>query len=166
MHVGDLKMVARIRFRGRIGHLIKRGEAEMGFFSSLLGLGGNKKANIKDEINIMDAINAHIKWKIRLESYLNGTSEEKLDPNIVCRDDQCVLGKWIHGPALKHFQNDDGFTTLRDDHAQFHVVAGKVVSNVQANNKAAAETLMKTEYMLASRKVVHDLTELSKQILN
>ena len=136
----------------------------MGFFSSLFGFGESKKTSIKDEINIMDAINAHIKWKVRLESYLNGTSEEKLDPNIVCRDDQCVLGKWIHGPALNHFHNDDGFTALRDDHAQFHVVAGKVVSNVQANNKAAAEVLMKSEYMLASRKVVRDLTELNKQI--
>lgn len=138
----------------------------MGFFSTLLGLGGDKKANIKNEINIMDAINAHIKWKIRLEKYLNGTSEEALDPKIICRDDQCVLGKWIHGPALKHFQDDDGFRTLRDDHAKFHVVAGKIVTNVQANNIAAAEEIMKTEYLLASRKVVHDLTELSKQILS
>jgi hypothetical protein len=137
----------------------------MGFFSSLFGSSESKSVNIKNEINIMDAINAHIKWKIRLEKYLNGTSEETLDPKIVCRDDQCVLGKWIHGPALKHFQGDDGFKTLRDDHAQFHVIAGKVVTSVQANEKAAAEALMKGEYMNASRKVVRDLTELHKQII-
>lgn len=136
----------------------------MGFFSNLFGSNESKSVNIKNEINIMDAINAHIKWKIRLEKYLNGTSEETLDPSVVCRDDQCVLGKWIHGPALKHFQGDDGFVTLRDDHAQFHVVAGKVVSNVQANNRAAAEALLKSEYMLASRKVIGDLTALHKQI--
>jgi len=136
----------------------------MGFFSSLFGTNESKSANIKNEINIMDAINAHIKWKIRLEKYLNGTSEETLDPNIVCRDDQCVLGKWIHGPALKHFQNDDGFKTLRDDHAQFHVIAGQVVTSVQANEKAKAEALMKGEYMNASRMVIRDLTELHKQI--
>ena len=137
----------------------------MGFFSSLFGSSESKSVNIKNEINIMDAINAHIKWKIRLEKYLNGTSEETLDPKIVCRDDQCVLGKWIHGPALKHFQNDDGFKTLRDDHAQFHVIAGKVVTSVQANKKEVAEALMKSEYMAASRKVVRDLTELHKQII-
>ena len=45
----------------------------------------------------MEAINAHIHWKIRLEKYLDGTSEEKLDPKLVSRDDQCKLGKWIHG---------------------------------------------------------------------
>ena len=136
----------------------------MGFFSSLFGFGESKKASIRDEINIMDAINAHIQWKLRLERYLNGTSDEKLDPNVICRDDQCKLGKWIHGPALKHFQGDDGFVTLRDDHAQFHLIAGQVVTIMQENDKAAAEALMKSDYMRASRKVVHALTDLNKQI--
>lgn len=136
----------------------------MGFFSTLLSFGEDKKAAIKNEINIMDAINAHVIWKIRLERYLNGTSDENLDPNIICRDDQCVLGKWIHGPALKHFSDDNGFVALRDDHAKFHIVVGKVVSNVQANDKAAADALMKGDYMAASRKVVNALTELGKHV--
>lgn len=134
----------------------------MGFFSSLAALGESKQTNIQDEINIMDAINAHVQWKIRLDKYLNGTSEEKLDPKIICRDDQCKLGKWLHGPALKYFHNDDaGFKTLRDDHAQFHVIAGNVVTNVQMNNMAAAEMLMNSEYLRASRKVVRGLTKLN-----
>jgi hypothetical protein len=134
----------------------------MGFFSSLVALGESKQTNIQDEINIMDAIDAHVHWKIRLDRYLNGTSEEKLDPKIICRDDQCKLGKWLHGPALKYFHDDDvGFKTLRDDHAQFHVIAGNVVTNVQANNVAAAEMLMNGEYLHASRKVVRGLTKLN-----
>lgn len=136
----------------------------MGFFSSLFGSKESEKAKIVGSIDVMEAINAHVRWKIRLEKYLSGTSEEQLDPKIVCRDDQCVLGKWIHGVAHEHFQNDEGFKTLRTDHAQFHVVAGKVVTSVQSNDKATAEALMKNEYLQASRKVVHDLTELSKQL--
>ena len=136
----------------------------MGFFSGLLSFGGSKKSSIKNEINIMDAINAHIKWKIRLEKYLDGTSEEKLDPNVVCRDDQCVLGKWIHGPALNHFHDDEGFATLRADHARFHIVAGQEVNKVIANDKVAADTLLKGEYMEASRRVVRALTVLNKQL--
>lgn len=139
----------------------------MGFFSSLLGFGESQKTSIQDEINIMDEINAHVLWKIRLEKYLNGTSEEKLEPKVVCRDDQCKLGIWIHGPALKHFHaTDEGFKNLRDDHAKFHVIASHVVENVQADDKAAAQVLMKGEYMQASHKVVHDLTELNKQLLS
>lgn len=137
----------------------------MGFFSKLFGLSDSRKTSIQDEINIMDAINAHIKWKIRLEKYMDGTSEEKLDSKVICRDDQCVLGKWIHGPAEKHFQGDDGLKALREDHAEFHVIAGKIVSSVQSNDRATAESLMKGVYMNASRKVVRDLTELNKQLL-
>jgi hypothetical protein len=137
----------------------------MGFFSKLFGLSDSRKTSIQEEINIMDAINAHIKWKIRLEKYMDGTSEEKLDSKVICRDDQCVLGKWIHGPAEKHFQGDDGLKTLREDHAEFHVIAGKIVSSVQSNDRVTAETLMKGVYMNASRKVVRDLTELNKQLL-
>jgi hypothetical protein len=137
----------------------------MGFFSTLFGKDKtSRNAEIVKGIDIMDAINAHVKWKMRLDKYVNGTSEEMLDPNIICRDDQCTLGKWIHGSAYEYFQGDEGFRTLRDDHASFHLVASKVVMLVQEQNKSAAETLLKTEYMAASRKVVHDLTELSKQL--
>lgn len=112
----------------------------------------------------MEAINAHVRWKIRLEKYVDGTSEEKLDPGIICRDDQCQLGKWINGPALEHFRDDAGLNTLRDDHAQFHIIAGEVVNKIHANDKVAAEVLLKGEYMEASRKVVRDLTELNKHL--
>lgn len=142
----------------------------MGIFSNLVGLGKKKavsgtKTKISDEINIMEAINAHILWKIRLEKYLDGTSEENLDPMVICRDDQCKLGKWIHGPALKYFHDDDEtLKVLRSDHAHFHVTAAKVVTSVQQNNNAAAEAIMDGEYTKASRKVVHGLTALSKHV--
>jgi hypothetical protein len=137
----------------------------MGFLSHLFGFSASKKTVIKEEINIMDAINAHIRWKVRLEKYLDGSSEEKLDYEIVSRDDQCALGKWIHGSALRHLHDDEWLKILREDHAQFHLIAGKVVSNVQANNMDVAASLMKGEYLDASRKVVRALIELNK-ILN
>lgn len=139
----------------------------MGVISNLFGPGERKKTTTKisDEINIMEAINAHIHWKIRLEKYLDGTSEEQLDPKVICLDDQCKLGKWIHGPALKYFHDDDEtLKILRDEHAHFHVTAASVVIKVQANDKPAAEALMDGEYTKASRKVVHGLTSLSKHM--
>ena len=138
----------------------------MGIFSKLFGAEESKvKAKISEEINIMEAINAHIHWKLRLEKYLNGTSEENLDPSVIGRDDQCKLGKWIHGPALKYFNDDDEtLKTLRDDHALFHVTAASVVTLVQSNNHLAAEGVMNGEYTQASRKVVRDLTLLGKNV--
>lgn len=124
----------------------------------------SKKTQIRKEINLMDAINAHIKWKVRLEDYLSGTSQEKLDPMVICRDDQCVLGKWIHGPATRYLHGDVTFHQLRADHAMFHLVAGNVVSHVHANEYVKAVALMEGEYKRSSRKVVLALTRLNEQI--
>lgn len=136
----------------------------MGFFSSLLGFDEAKAVKIKEEINILDAINAHILWKIRLEKYLQGTSEEKLDPKIICLDNQCKLGKWIHGTATDHFQDDESLVYLRDEHAKFHLYASSVVTKVQENNHAAARELFEGDYKYTSRKVIFALTELGKNI--
>jgi methyl-accepting chemotaxis protein len=142
----------------------------MGLIGGMAGFFGfskvdeGKKAQIREEINLMEAVQAHVKWKVRLQDYLNGTSQEKLDPMVICRDDQCVLGKWIHGPALKHFHEDETFHQLRADHAQFHFIAGNVVKHVHSNERAQAEALMDNDYKHISRKVVNSLTELNRHL--
>lgn len=136
-----------------------------GTLSGWLGLTASKKEVIRKEISIMDAIDAHVKWKVRLQNYLNGTSEEKLDPMVICRDDQCALGKWIHGSALQHFHTHQEFHTLRADHAQFHFIAANVVKKAQDKDQAAADALMQNEYSQASHKVIQALTELNKQVM-
>ncbi|MBI4808659.1 MAG: CZB domain-containing protein [Nitrosomonadales bacterium] len=140
----------------------------MGFFSKLFGqdkkIEADVRESIRSEIDIPQCIEAHMKWKGRLQSYLDGTSTEVLDPMVVCRDDQCVLGKWIHGPALKYFHDDEGFHKLRSDHANFHYVAGTVIKKVQEKDLAGSDALMRSEYARASRDVIQDLTELNKHL--
>lgn len=146
----------------------------MGFLSKIFGqndmakvnAGATIRATIRSDINISDALAAHVNWKERLERYLNGTSEEELDPMVICRDDQCALGKWIHGPALNYFHGDADFHKLRTDHANFHYVAGNVVKKMQEHDKEGANTLLKNEYERTSREVINDLTELNKQLDN
>ena len=43
------------------------------------------------------AIEAHRQWKVRLRKAISG--RDTLDSDTICRDDQCPLGKWIHGPG-------------------------------------------------------------------
>jgi len=141
----------------------------MGLLSSMAALFHThidevKKDLIRDEIDLTEAVEAHIGWKLRLQSYLDGKSAEKLDPMVICRDDQCKLGKWIHGPAMNHFHAFEPFHELRADHAQFHYVAANVVKNAQANDRAAAEEIFKGEYQKISHKVVIALTELNSLV--
>jgi methyl-accepting chemotaxis protein len=140
----------------------------MGFFARLFGREGHDAVKVREavrtELDIPSAIEVHMKWKGRLQSYLDGNSAEELDPMVICRDDQCALGKWIHGPALKHFHDDEGFHKLRSDHANFHFIAGSVVKKVQDNDRAGSEALLRGDYARASREVIQDLTELDRHL--
>lgn len=135
----------------------------MNFFTNLFSLAAEDEADINDEINIPEAITAHVNWKVRLQKYIDGKSDEKLDPMVVCRDDQCTLGQWIHGPATQKFHADEAFRTLRADHAQFHYVAANVVRYKLEGDQAGAEALLKGEYARVSHHVMKMLNELNQQ---
>jgi hypothetical protein len=137
----------------------------MGFFSNFFSKTSEaKKAEIMSELDVMAAINAHVQWKIRLENYLEGISEEKLDSKVVCQDNQCKLGKWIYGAAMEHFHDDESLCNLREEHAKFHSYAGRIVDHIHKNDKAAALELLEGDYKYTSRKVVFALSELSKHL--
>jgi hypothetical protein len=78
-------------------------------------------------LNFLSAIETHVKWKMRLQDYIEGRSEEKLQEDMICRDDQCVLGRWIHGPGGSMYGTHPLFAELRDTHAEFHRNAAFVV---------------------------------------
>ena len=59
-------------------------------------------AKPETKFSFADAMQAHIKWKNRLVNYVSGNSDEHLEVEKVCRDDQCPLGGWIYGEARKH----------------------------------------------------------------
>jgi hypothetical protein len=136
----------------------------LGAMTKWFGLTPRIKEQINREVNILDAINAHVHWKARLLNYRNGLSEENLEPERVCRDDLCELGKWMHGAAKHVFFGYDEFMELREKHAHFHAVAGKVVQHVQEQNFAAADKLLANEYSRASREVVQALTGFSQHL--
>jgi len=134
----------------------------MGLWSALFGSDAAKRAAILQEIDLTKAVEAHIHWKLRLQSYVDGKSSEQFDPKVIGRDDQCDLGKWINGAGDNHFHDVPAFSELRADHAHFHAVAGNVVKEMQAKNKAGADALLKGEYARISHKVVAELTDLNK----
>ncbi len=93
-------------------------------------------------LNISEAVSAHAAWKERLFHYVNGTSTEKLDENMVCRDDACALGKWIYGDAHNFLSEIPDFHRLKASHAAFHIAAGDVVRAVNSDQRKKAEKLL------------------------
>ena len=113
-------------------------------------------------MNFDDAIAAHIKWKVRLNQFIDGTSAEKLQSSVVCKDNNCDLGKWIYGEGAKykplpHYQD------LVKKHANFHVCAADVVKKVEGNDKTGAKASLGGPFAVASKETVAAIMELKKE---
>lgn len=111
-------------------------------------------------LNFKDAVMAHQKWKSRLQACIDGTGQEKLDPAVVSRDDQCVLGKWIHGAGAQKFGGIGVFSQLSAEHAQFHRIAGEVLAATYAGQKAEAEEKLRASFTQSSARVQYHLANL------
>ena len=110
-----------------------------------------------------DAIAAHIKWKIRLGQFIEGTSSEKLDSATVCQDNLCALGKWIYGEGERH-KSAANYGKLVARHANFHRCAGEVVRKVETNDKAGAKAMLAGEFSAAAKETVSSIMALKGEI--
>ena len=93
-------------------------------------------------LNFQQAIEAHQQWKHRLSNYVEGKSNETLDPNTICRDDKCILGIWIHTSGKESFGHIPLYSDIKDTHAQFHTVAGDIVTRKQGGDSRGAHDLL------------------------
>jgi hypothetical protein len=112
-------------------------------------------------LNFMTAIDAHMKWKTRLENYIQGTSTEDLKVEVVCRDDQCPLGKWIYSTGGERFGTIDTFGEMKTQHTTFHQCAGKILATAQDGKKEEALNLLHYgDYVRTSEQVKRLLAKL------
>lgn len=100
-----------------------------------------------------DAIAAHIKWKVRLSQFIDGTSSEQLNSADVCRDNLCDLGKWIYGDGSR-FEATPHYHDLVRKHAHFHVCAAEIVKKVEGGDKTGAKAALGGPFAGASRETV------------
>ena len=114
-------------------------------------------------MDFMDAIKAHVAWKVRLEKYVCGDRSEQLNPAIICQDNQCMLGKWIYGEGAIYSDATD-FSTMKSDHAAFHQCAADIVRKCDEGNAAEASTLLGKEYNRISQRVKSSLAKLGMSL--
>jgi hypothetical protein len=113
-------------------------------------------------MNFDDAIAAHIKWKVRLTQFIDGTSTEQLKSETVCKDNLCDLGKWIYGEGAQ-FNSKPHYKDLVSKHANFHRCAADVVKKVETSDKPGAKSLLAGPFAVASKETVTAIMELKKE---
>ena len=110
-------------------------------------------------MNFEEAVLVHQRWKTKLRMAVDGKSTESLDPNVVCKDDQCDLGKWIHGEGGRTMGAKPEFGAVKTTHADFHALAGSILKKAQAGDKAGADQMLDGEFFQASTKVIQAITK-------
>ncbi|MBI5007063.1 MAG: CZB domain-containing protein [Nitrosomonadales bacterium] len=131
---------------------------------SMFGLTQAQRQEIRHEIDLFEAMQAHANWKKRLMDYLEGNSTEDLQPHNICVDNRCALGIWIHGHGKKRFGEYQLFQQLVDEHAKFHFHASKVVEAHQAGDSQLAHKILSESFIEQSRKTVNCLAKLNAEI--
>lgn len=104
-------------------------------------MGVELKINHK-QFDFTSAINAHIDWKMKLSKYLE-KPDGTLKADHVCKDNVCMLGKWLYGEGSGYQdQFSSVFNSLKESHAQFHKTAGEIIRLIESNNTRAAVQLL------------------------
>ncbi|PRC92906.1 CZB domain-containing protein [Solimicrobium silvestre] len=115
------------------------------------------------DLDVKSAVLAHENWKLRLTAYLSDQSTENLRPEVICFDDRCDLGKWLHGDAKQCFGDHPRFQSLVGEHKNFHYHASNVVSLKMQGKKEKAELLLNSEFQKCSERVISMLNELGDE---
>jgi hypothetical protein len=116
-------------------------------------------------LNFKTALEAHIKWKHRLKDVINGSSTETLDPEVIGRNDMCVLGKWINSEGARKFAEQPGFVAVVGAHTHFHKCAANTLRLAQAGELEKAEAdLNSGDYARASLEVSRHLMRLWRDV--
>jgi hypothetical protein len=116
-------------------------------------------------LNFKTAIEAHIKWKLRLKGLVDGTSTEILDPRDVSSDTQCTLGKWIESEGQKRFSLLPEFQKVVTAHTYFHTCAGRTLALVMDGNVEAADAeLTSGDFARSSQDISRHLLRLWRDV--
>ena len=132
--------------------------------SSALAQLGSPAASAAKEVHGLDfsaILQAHQAWKGKLRDYLSGKGD-KLDAEVVGRDDKCGLGCWIYGEG-KALAGDADFRELRQTHADFHRCAAQVIRHYQGGDQKSAYRVLGGEFGTLTAKTVAQIQKLREK---
>jgi hypothetical protein len=109
------------------------------------------------------AIHAHSEWKTKLRSAIAQLSS--LDTASITAENQCPLGKWVHGEARSKYGQLATYRECVGAHADFHRQVGAVARQINSKQFAAAEAApgASTPYADASSKTGVAIIKLRKK---
>lgn len=116
------------------------------------------------DLDAIDAIEAHMRWKARLEARLFGPRKDPIAADQVFLDKRSTLGRWLCGRGQERFGTLDTFSELRRHHADFHRQAGQAVLAFNAGQRDEAIRMVTGgDYARASQRLRQTITRLFEE---
>jgi methyl-accepting chemotaxis protein len=115
-------------------------------------------------VDLNEAIQKHAQWKFKFRQAL--LTNQTMDAAAISKDNNCELGKWLHGEAQTLYGHCKAHAKCIKDHAAFHVEAGKLAVAVNAKRKDEAERMLAagSAFSEVSKIVAVTLIELQHEI--
>jgi methyl-accepting chemotaxis protein len=95
-----------------------------------------------------NAILAHHVWKSKLKAAIS--SKSQVDATSFGRDDCCEIGQWLYGEGAVRYGSKPEFVALVQKHKSFHLEAGKVATEINAQKYAQASRMIESGTAFAS----------------
>ena len=149
---------ARRGFGGWMKSLFSRGpepdEAELVAASTIAPITTLPTESSSQDLNFQGAIEVHMRWKARFKAIVDGSSDEKIEVEVVRADDRCALGLWLYGEGKRKYDMRSEYLDVLMWHAEFHRQASGILETLQAGDRdRAMADLERGAYMLAAIKL-------------
>lgn len=103
-------------------------------------------------MDLEKAADAHTQWRIKFRTAID--AKQSLDDRNIACDDKCELGQWLHGDGRSKHAAKPQFQALVAAHKQFHAVAGRVATTINAGRISDAEAMLAGAFQAQSRETI------------
>ncbi|MES9945642.1 MAG: methyl-accepting chemotaxis protein [Candidatus Thiodiazotropha sp.] len=108
------------------------------------------------------AKSAHLAWKARVRSFLDG--KQSLTHAEAVSHHDCALGKWYYSEALSRYSEISEIHAIEEPHQQLHALIKEIISHMESGDTDRAEKLY-NEIEPLSAKIIGLLNGVERQIL-
>ena len=113
-----------------------------------------------DGIYLGQAVQLHLRWRNDLREAVEGGVAGNLDAAAVSADNLCPLGEWIYSHGRRKHGRLASFERLRRIHADFHRLAGQIVTDAHKGDTARVEKQLRGPFIALSDQIQLDLVRL------
>jgi methyl-accepting chemotaxis protein len=107
------------------------------------------------------AKSAHLAWKARLRSFLDGSASLTQDEVVSHHD--CVLGKWYYSDGLSQYGDIPEMQQIEAPHKRLHQLIGEIVKLKESGNTEESEQLFEQIDPL-SQEIIQQLSRVESKI--